>query len=120
MNYKEKPVSQLTEEQQAAHDARRREELHAEQSTPHARIQAFAEARQKELAETYGRDPSLSHKARIEGIARAFHDFYEELAPEHGYETRQESRKPWGEVPQNNKDLMCAVVARLLEEGIIS
>lgn len=54
-----------------------------------------------------------------EQIAEAFHDIYERLAPEHGYETREASRKPWGEVPENNRELMTAVVEELLENGII-
>jgi len=54
-----------------------------------------------------------------EDIARKFHEAYEELAPDFGYETREASRKPWGEVPENNRLLMTAVVRRLLEEGVI-
>lgn len=53
-------------------------------------------------------------------IARSFHEAYEELAPEHGYETREASRKPWEDVPEQNRGLMVAVVARLLERGIIT
>lgn len=55
----------------------------------------------------------------LETIARRFHETYERLAPEHGYETREESAKPWEEVPDNNKSLMMAVVAKLLDEGTI-
>ncbi|WP_416476941.1 hypothetical protein [Streptomyces sp. LKA04] len=54
-----------------------------------------------------------------ESIARRFHEAYEQLAPDHGYETREASRKPWADVPDNNKNLMIAVVARLLEEGVV-
>lgn len=57
--------------------------------------------------------------ALAEQIAEAFHDAYERLAPEHGYETREASRKPWSEVPENNRELMTAVVEELLETGII-
>lgn len=56
---------------------------------------------------------------RAEGIARSFHEAYEELAPSHGYETRKSSRVPWEDVPANNKNLMIAVVARLLEREAI-
>lgn len=52
-------------------------------------------------------------------IAQQFHEAYEELAPSHGYETREASRKPWSEVPEQNKSLMIAVVERLLDEGVI-
>lgn len=52
-------------------------------------------------------------------VAAAFHDTYERLAPEHGYATREGSRKPWGQVPENNRNLMRATVRHLLDEGII-
>ncbi|MFJ9037990.1 hypothetical protein ACIRF8_15525 [Streptomyces sp. NPDC102406] len=54
-----------------------------------------------------------------EAIAHRFHDAYEQLAPHHGYETREASRKPWSDVPDNNKNLMIAVVAQLLAEGVV-
>lgn len=54
-----------------------------------------------------------------ERIAKAFHEAYESLAPEHGYETREASAKPWEEVPENNRELMVAVVERLLAQGDI-
>ncbi|MFE3122372.1 hypothetical protein ACFXHD_03010 [Streptomyces hydrogenans] len=53
-------------------------------------------------------------------IAQQFHEAYEDLAPSHGYETREASRKPWSEVPETNRSLMVAVVRRLLSEGVIS
>lgn len=52
-------------------------------------------------------------------IAKAFHEAYERLAPEHGYETREASAKPWDEVPANNRELMVAVVEQLLAQGDI-
>ena len=52
-------------------------------------------------------------------IAAAFHEAYERLAPEHGYETREESAVPWEQVPEQNRALMEAVVADLLKQGII-
>lgn len=55
-----------------------------------------------------------------EDIARAFHETYERLAPEHGYETRKASAVPWDRVPEQNRGLMVAVVADLLERGIIA
>lgn len=57
--------------------------------------------------------------SRAEEIAQRFHEAYEEMAPLHGYETRESSRKPWSEVPENNKSLMIAVVERLLEREVI-
>ncbi|MFI9598934.1 hypothetical protein ACIHCX_03465 [Streptomyces sp. NPDC052043] len=54
-----------------------------------------------------------------EAIARRFHETYEQLAPDHDYETREASRKPWSDVPDQNKNLMIAVVAKLLDEGVV-
>lgn len=55
-----------------------------------------------------------------EQIARRFHDTYEHLAPYHGYETRESSRRPWADVPKANRELMIATVAQLLREGVIT
>lgn len=52
-------------------------------------------------------------------IARAFHEAYERLAPTFSYETRNASRKPWADVPSNNKELMIAVAQELMDRGII-
>lgn len=59
-----------------------------------------------------------------EQLAQMFHDTYERLAPGFGYETRTESRKPWGDVPEANRRLMVAVadevvssMARLVLNG---
>jgi len=52
-------------------------------------------------------------------IARAFHEAYEELAPQHGYQTRKASAKPWEDVPDKNKALMIATVLKLLNDGVI-
>ena len=49
-------------------------------------------------------------------LARRFHETYERLAPDFGYETRRESAVPWDDVPANNKALMTAVCAELLTE----
>jgi len=54
-----------------------------------------------------------------EAIAREFHEAYERLAPDHGYETRVESAVPWEDVPEDDRGLMCAVVEELLERGVI-
>ena len=50
----------------------------------------------------------------IERIAQAFHEAYERLAPNFGYRTRDESAKPWADVPAQNQALMMAVVGELL------
>lgn len=51
-----------------------------------------------------------------EDLARRFHELYERLAPEHGYETRAESAVQWDKVPRNNRALMIAVCKELLLE----
>jgi hypothetical protein len=55
---------------------------------------------------------------RAEPIARQFHEAYERLAPEFGYRTREESARPWDEVPSDNRRLMIATVTDLLNRGI--
>jgi hypothetical protein len=54
-----------------------------------------------------------------EKIAAEFHDEYEALAPMFGYRTREESAKPWRDVPEQNRKLMVAVVQSLLDRGVI-
>src|SRR6059058_2737602 len=61
----------------------------------------------------------FSRELNEQGIARAFHGAYEELAPEHGYETREESRTQLEDVPEKNRGLMTATVQKLLDEGLI-
>lgn len=55
-----------------------------------------------------------------ETVAREFHETYERLAPDHGYRTREASAKPWADVPEQNKSLMVAVAADLIERGIVA
>lgn len=52
-------------------------------------------------------------------LARAFHETYERLAPDFGYETRRDSAVPWDDVPERNKALMTAVCDHLLETVIV-
>jgi len=49
-----------------------------------------------------------------EELAELYHKSYEELAPHFNYETRNESKKPWNEVPENNRELMIAAARRVL------
>lgn len=49
-----------------------------------------------------------------EALARFFHETYERLAPEHGYETRKASAVPWEQVPERNRALMIATCAEVL------
>lgn len=62
----------------------------------------------------------LDVRRHCEPIAKAFHETYEREAPFFGYETREASAKPWSEVPANNRALMVATVAVLMEQGIIT
>jgi hypothetical protein len=55
-----------------------------------------------------------------ERVAQAFHDAYEQLAPAFGYRTREDSAKPWREVPVRNRRLMVATVQDLLGRGVIA
>jgi hypothetical protein len=50
-----------------------------------------------------------------ETLARRFHETYERLAPQFGYETRPASAKPWAEVPEANRQLMVAVAREILQ-----
>lgn len=58
-------------------------------------------------------------KMSLEEIAKAFHEAYERLAPEHNYETRKASAVLWEEVPEQNRFLMIAVVHELIDKGVI-
>lgn len=49
-------------------------------------------------------------------LAQRFHEHYERLAPEHGYETREASAVSWSEVPEPNRSLMVAVAAAVLHD----
>lgn len=50
-----------------------------------------------------------------ENLARRFHETYERLAPQFGYETRKDSAVPWSEVPERNRALMVAVCGEVLD-----
>lgn len=51
-----------------------------------------------------------------EELAKKFHETYERLAPEYGYETRKDSAVPWDNVPERNKNLMIAVCTEILKK----
>jgi hypothetical protein len=61
------------------------------------------------------RAPEPRYQGRREEIAQMFHEIYERLAPQFGYETRKSSAKPWSEVPEQNKKLMIATCDEVLE-----
>ncbi len=58
----------------------------------------------------------MSDKDQVTELAKLFHETYERLAPDFGYETRKESRKKWSDVPVKNRNLMIAVAAHILAE----
>jgi hypothetical protein len=65
-------------------------------------------------------EPTGDRAAVVEALARRFHDMYERLAPDHGWETQESTRaKPWEEVPEHNRRLMLATVEALLDDGSI-
>lgn len=49
-----------------------------------------------------------------ERLAKRFHELYERMAGDFGYKTREESAKPWAEVPVANRKLMIAVCHEIL------
>ena len=65
------------------------------------------------LAKAY-KDLQIKMAANPEALAKKFHETYELLAPNYGYETRKESAKPWDEVPEQNKRLMIAVCGQII------
>src|ERR1019366_6621033 len=58
-------------------------------------------------------DESNKEKLSDEKLAELFHKTYEDLAPSFGYKTRDDSAKPWEDVPAKNKKLMIAVCAEI-------
>lgn len=56
-------------------------------------------------------------KTRCEAatVAQAFHEAYEELAPQFGYKTRKASAVPWADVPEGNRALMVATAERVVQ-----
>jgi hypothetical protein len=60
-----------------------------------------------------------SRGADAPSVARAFHETYERLAPEHGYRTREASAVGWDAVPTANRALMIATVQHLIDAGVI-
>jgi hypothetical protein len=65
-------------------------------------------------------EPTGDRAALVEALARRFHETYERLAPEHGWQTQESTRaKPWEEVPAHNRELMLATISALLNDGSI-
>lgn len=57
--------------------------------------------------------------SQAERLAKRFHELYETLAPQFGYETRKASAVEWEQVPENNRRLMIEVCKRILIEKAI-
>lgn len=53
--------------------------------------------------------------ARVERACEVMHDAYEKAATGAGWETNPASRKPWDEVPEENKMTMRVAVAALMD-----
>lgn len=51
----------------------------------------------------------------VEAACQVMHDAYESAATENGWETQAGSRKPWSEVPEENKATMRAAMSVLLD-----
>ncbi len=56
---------------------------------------------------------------RIVAIAKAFHETYERLAPEFGWETQEVYQVPWDKLPLVQRWLMIGVVDHLLNTRVI-
>lgn len=54
--------------------------------------------------------------AVIERLCRVQHEAYEEAALREGWKTQEASRKPWDEVPEENKATMRASMKAVLQE----
>ena len=55
----------------------------------------------------------------IDTIARRFHERYEQLAPDHGYETRHNTRVAYADLPPELTGLVNDVVRHLIDEDTI-
>lgn len=53
---------------------------------------------------------------RLEHLCEVMHDAYERAAVDAGWETQARSRRPWADVPEENKMTMRAAVLALLDE----
>jgi len=92
-----------------------------------AQITELHERRRAAQAGIAERDAQLAEALAVldpahwlpEKIAQAFHEAYERLAPQFGYETREASAVAWENVPAQNKALMTATVAALLASGVL-
>lgn len=73
-----------------------------------ARERVFRVAIEAAVGTTATRMPSS------EDVAQQFHTYYERLAPDFGYKTREASAKPWADVPEANRRLMIAVADEVL------
>lgn len=51
----------------------------------------------------------------VEAACEVMHDAYERAAVGAGWDTNPESRKPWADVPEANKETMRAAVGTLLD-----
>jgi hypothetical protein len=54
-------------------------------------------------------------------LARCFHESYERLAPSFDYDTREDSRTAWEQVPEQNRRLMVATAEAVIAQlGLVA
>ena len=57
----------------------------------------------------------MASQDSIERYCEIMHDAYEKAAVKEGWKTQSHSRKPWAEVPEENKQTMRAAVRALVD-----
>jgi hypothetical protein len=66
-------------------------------------------------------DQEASMQLTPDLLARTFHESYERLAPSFGYATRDDSRQPWEQVPEQNRRLMVATAEAVIAQlGLVA
>lgn len=73
-----------------------------------------AKASLAELKVVLNDELNRSSADRVELACEVMHDAYEQAAVEAKWETNPQSRKPWADVPEANKQTMRAAVTALL------
>lgn len=59
--------------------------------------------------------PTPDDDGLVEALCEVQHDAYERAADEFGWATNPESRKPWADVPESNKETMRASMRAVLK-----
>ena len=77
--------------------------------------QDFIAAARTELPKLLDTLEAVEKALTSERLPRAFHEAYEALAPQFGYETREASAVAWEDVPVPNKNLMEATCKKVTD-----